>query len=228
MTGISILNSAGSVIIDSSYRSTIYDTRIAIPAAGNNVNTQLTSVGYFNLGLTFGNLSICGYLPTAMHHSGNMIHWLQLNQDKWAFPGAQMFMPSSGYIVKSSRTKAITSGYLDVYATDGKTLLWSAVSAATMPRVIGYLDIPANFDLDGATYTKTLGTANPYFLLSGFPGNLSDDGQTVGYSGMLIKITKSGANFVASVRWVQQYQWSWAQLLKSQGYRIPYAIFPNL
>lgn len=225
--GIQIFNSAGAVIIDSNYRSTMYESRTVIPGAGANINTTVHEVGATDLNMVFGNSKVLGWIPDSLHNSGS-IHWFQLNQDKWAFPGAKMFMPSSGAIVKSSRTIPIASGYLDVFAADGKTLLWSAVSAATMPRVIGYLDIPANFNLDTTTYTKTLGTLNPYFLMAGFPGNFSDDGTVVGYSGLVIKITKSGANFVANVRWVQEHQWTWAELLRSQGYRIPYAIFPNI
>ncbi|MGQ0422444.1 hypothetical protein ACT4US_31230, partial [Bacillus sp. HC-Mk] len=62
-------------------------------------------------------------------------------------------------------------------------IIWSAVSASKMPRVVGFFDVPANYDLQNNTFSITPGF-NPWILVNNCPGNLSDDGETVGYSGL--------------------------------------------
>ncbi|MCP5581319.1 hypothetical protein NL290_27960, partial [Klebsiella pneumoniae] len=83
----------------------------------------------------------------------------------------------------------VESGYLDVMNGNGD-LIWSAKSASRVPRVRGFIDLPANSPVDSQIVSFSPGF-NPWILMNMVPGNISDDGESTGYSGLLIKWTGS-------------------------------------
>jgi hypothetical protein len=114
------------------------------------------------------------------------------------------------------------SGYLDVFDTGGN-LIWSAASASKMPRVVGFFDVPANYDLQNNTLSVSL-SFNPWILVNNCPGNLSDDGTVTGYSGIVLKWTGSQLQG----RYISKNQRSWSQTFQGRGLRIPIAQFVGI
>ncbi|NKG32505.1 hypothetical protein FVB43_20955 [Erwinia rhapontici] len=157
------------------------------------------------------------------------LQWFRFNEGGQAMFSAgtgPYISPGAGIIVRANTKVPIVSGYRNVYSSKGE-LVWSAVSAALTPRVIGFFDIPAGIDIDnGRVYSQNIGTGR-FILSSMSPGNISaGDGEAspAAWSGLLFRF--SGG--VLSTTWVTKYQNSWAGTLKPYGLRIPYAIFPNL
>jgi hypothetical protein len=58
-------------------------------------------------------------------------------------------------MIRTARNIGMQSGYLDVFDSSG-SLIWSAASASSMPRVVGFFDVPANYDLQNNTLAINL------------------------------------------------------------------------
>mgnify|MGYP004728819391 CR=1 FL=1 len=129
-------------------------------------------------------------------------------------------MPNSGRFMTSSHTAGITSGFLDVMDASGN-LVWSAASAGSMPRIQGFFSVAAGVDLS-KTVTVTSPVANPWFCWSQCPGNVSDDGTVLGYSGLVIK-RNSSTSF--SLQYINQYQKTYTQAMGTHGLQIALATF---
>ena len=127
-----------------------------------------------------------------------------------------------GSMIRTSRSVGMQSGYLDVFDSAGN-LIWSAASASKMPRVVGFFDVPANYDLQNNTFAVNL-SFNPWILVNNCPGNLSDDGTVVGYSGIVLKWTGSQLQG----RYITKNQRNWSQTLQGRGLRIPIAQFVGI
>lgn len=213
MSGFEIFNEHGKLTIDSSNRSTLfYDLR------ATGITFDKSS---FSISSPFGNGSTLGYIPTTLWNDGNL-RWLQLSPGKYGMPGANLLEDNAGNIIRTSRYLNMQSGYLDVFDASG-ALIWSALSASQMPRVMSFIDIPAGYDLQNNTAVFTLGF-NPWILVNACPGNASDDGTGVGYSGLLIKWTGSQLQ----VRYVSKNQKSWSQTFMGYGIRVPLAQFVGI
>lgn len=209
--GIEIYNSAGKLIIDSNNKHTVVSTL-------KNVTT-VTDTGYYVLSTNFGNGSNLGFLPYQFLPEG-MLRWGQLNSGQWCFPGASMWAANSGRFMISDKNGSISSGYLDVFNSSG-TLIWSAASAGSMPRIVDFMEIPAGTNLQGVTYSKTL-SYNPWFLQNSCPGNLSDDGEVTGYSGVCLKWTGTQLQ----VTYICSKQTAYTSTpLYTYGLKIPLAVF---
>ncbi|MGQ7172706.1 hypothetical protein ACUOCP_46010, partial [Escherichia sp. R-CC3] len=76
------------------------------------------------------------------------------------------------------------------------------------------------YDLQNNTFSITPGF-NPWILVNNCPGNLSDDGETVGYSGLALKWTGSQLQG----RYISSNQRNWSQTMQGRGLRIPIARF---
>ncbi|HHR0152988.1 TPA: hypothetical protein ACSXT8_004884 [Escherichia coli] len=215
MSGFEVYNSAGALTIDSTNKSILTG---AVKAMGT-----LTDQGYYT-GFTcaFGNGGALGFLPLATIVNRNTTqYWFQIQKDGgWCFPGAELFQPGIGRFMTSTHTATPTSGYLDVFNASG-TLIWSAASAATMPRIQGFFTVPAATDLSTAI-TVTSPVANPWFCWSQCPGNLSDDGETIGYSGIVIR-RNSSTSF--SLQYVSKNQKTYRQAMGNNGFQIALATF---
>lgn len=211
MSGFEAYNSAGKIMVDSNNRSTsIYDLRDMGP---------VTDKGTIIVTSAFGNGTTLGYINSQLWNDGGSLRWMQMNAGRYGMPGADFFEDYSGRIMRTRRDSAIESGYLDVFNAAG-SLVWSAVTAAKVPRVIDFLDIPSGFDLVNNTYVKSL-SFSPWILINACPGNVTYDGETTGYSGIMIKW--DGSNLLA--RYVSKLQKTWAQTFQNSGLRIPLAVF---
>ncbi|HDR2410165.1 TPA: hypothetical protein QCH83_002322, partial [Enterobacter bugandensis] len=136
--------------------------------------------------------------------------------------GADLLEDNAGSMIRTSRNVGMQSGYLDVFDSAGN-LIWSAASASKMPRVVGFFDVPANYDLQNNTFAINL-SFNPWILVNNCPGNLSDDGTVVGYSGIVLKWTGSQLQG----RYITKNQRNWSQTLQGRGLRIPIAQFVGI
>lgn len=215
MSGFEVYNSDGALTIDSTNKS--------ILTGGVKAMGTLTDQGYYT-GFTcaFGNGGALGSLNANIITNRNTTqYWFQIQTNGgWCFPGAGMFQPGIGRFMTSSQTGTISSGYLDVYNASG-SLVWSAVSAATMPRIRDFFTVPAATDLSTAI-TVTTSFADPWFCWSQCPGNLSDDGETIGYSGLVIR-RNSSTSF--SLQYVSKNQKTYRQAMGNNGFSIALASF---
>ncbi|EPE1587081.1 hypothetical protein ACSGVW_001482 [Escherichia coli] len=212
MSGFQCYNSAGKLTIDSDNRAIVMSS---VKAMGS-----LSDIGYYTINSSFGNGSTLGYL--ALNFFPNTgLRWFQLQTNgKYCFPGASMYEAGSGRFMLSNNTTALTSGYLDVRNSAG-TLIWSAASAATMPRIRGFFTIPAGHNL-GTALTLTTPFADPWICISQCPGNISDDGATTGYSGIMIR-RNSSTSF--TLQYVNKNQMTYAQAMGSAQVQIALASF---
>jgi len=210
MSGFEAFNSAGKLTVDGTYKPAMISSYSGFGA--------MTDQGYYQITNPFVDAYSFGYLPKNFYPNPS-VRWVRLSAGKAAFPGADQYMPSSGGMMVSSQNNSVASGYLDVFNSSG-SLIWSAASAASVPRILDFIDIPAGYDLQNNTYSKTL-SFQPWILQNACPGNISDDGDVVGYSGIVVYWTGSAIQ----VRYVVKNQKSYAQVLNSVGLKIPLAYF---
>lgn len=208
--GVEFYNTAGKLMVDGTNKP-------AMISSLSNLGT-MTDQGYYQITNPFVDAYSFGFLPLNFYPQPSA-RWIRLNAGKAAFPGADQFMPSSGQMMISTQNVGVSSGYLDVFNASG-SLIWSAVSAAAVPRIVDFIDIPGGFDLQNNTYSKTL-SFNPWFLSNCLPGNISDDGTVTGYSGVVMYWTGSAIQ----VRYVSKLQNSYSTALGSVGLKIPLATF---
>ncbi|WP_075180600.1 hypothetical protein [Pantoea sp. 1.19] len=213
MSGFEAFNQNGKITIDSNNRSTIFLDRRGV--------SPITDVGAVQVVNPFTDGYSFGFSAQQFWNDGNL-RWLRMNTGKVSMPGADMFEPEAGDMIRTSRNSSIQSGYLDVFDQNGN-IVWSAKSAASMPRIIGFMDIPAGFDLQNNVFSIHPGF-NPWILINSTPGNYSNDGAVSGYSGVVLKW--DGSQLQAS--YVSKNQKSWSQILQSSGLRIPLAKFVGI
>lgn len=215
MSGFEVYNSAGVLTIDSNNKSIMTGS---VKSMGS-----LIDYGYYT-GITcaFGDGGSLGFLNNSIITNRNTTqYWFQLQTDgAWCFPGAELFQPNTGRFMTSNHTTTPTSGYLDVFNTQGQ-LIWSAASAGSMPRIRGFLTVPKSHDLANVI-TLTSPVANPWFCWSQCPGNVSDDGVTLGYSGLVIR-RNSSTSF--SIQYIRQLQRRYTDAMGSNGFSLALATF---
>ncbi|HDC4451919.1 hypothetical protein [Enterobacter kobei] len=212
MSGFQCYNGDGKLTIDSDNRAVVVSQ---VKAMGTLIDT-----GAYRINSSFGDGSTLGFLaPNFFPNTG--LQWFQPQTNgKYCFPGAGMYEASSGRFMISNRTANLTSGYLDVRNSAG-TLIWSAASAGTMPRVRGFFTIPAGHDLSTAL-TLTSPFADPWICISQCVGNVSDDGTVTGYSGILIK-RNSSTSF--TLQYTNRFQMTYPQAMGSAQVQIALASF---
>lgn len=212
--GFEVYNDAGALQLDSENKTTLFSDIRDI--------SGLTDIGYYAIDNPFGGKYPFGFLKPADTPTPGYLHWFRLNAGAFAMPGAWSFQNNSGQIIRTTRNLSVESGYLDVMNGIGD-LIWSAKSANRVPRIRGFIDLPANSPVDSQVISFTPGF-NPWILLNATPGNISDDGETVGYSGLLIRWTGSQIQ----VKYARQRQKSFSESFGGRGgLRIPYALFPG-
>ncbi|MDF2784224.1 MAG: hypothetical protein K0S95_759 [Pantoea eucrina] len=212
MSGFQVYNSAGKLTIDSDNRTIAISQQKAM---GN-----LTDVGYYQIQNSLGGEYSMGFLqPNFFPSSG--VRWFQPQTNgAICFPGAYQYTPGSGRFMITSNTNGLASGYLDVHDSSGR-LVWSAASAATMPRIMGFFTISSGYNL-ASPITLTSPIANPWICISQCPGNISDDGSVVGYSGILLR-RNSTTSF--SLQYVNKLQKNYTQAMGGNGFSIALAYF---
>ncbi|HBM7602604.1 TPA: hypothetical protein LZ355_004811 [Enterobacter asburiae] len=213
MSGFEVYNSAGKLLVDSQNRSTLFYDQRSLGA--------VTEKGFYRVDSPFGDGSSLGFTQQQFWNDGNL-RWLQLDANKYGLPGADLLEDNAGRMIRTTRNIGMQSGYLDVFDAGGN-LIWSAASASKMPRVVGFFDVPASYDLQNNTFTINLGF-NPWILVNNCPGNLSDDGGATGYSGIALKWTGSQLQG----RYISKNQRNWSQTLQGRGLRIPIAQFVGI
>lgn len=213
MSGFQSFNTAGAKVVDSDFLGTYY--------RDSKAYSSITDAGYYNINTPIGNGTDMGYV-SGSYPNDSSLQWFKFNNNARGIFGDPYMTANAGRMARTGYDVATTSGYLDVFNASGK-LVWSAVTAAKVPRVTGFFEIPANYDLDNSAYSQSIGT-NTWLLASNCPGNLSTDGVVSGYSGLFFRF--SGETLQAV--WINQNQVSWANTLKPYGLKIPYAILPGL
>lgn len=213
MSGFEVYNSAGKLLVDSQNRSTLFYDQRSLGA--------VTEKGFYRVDSPFGDGSTLGFTQQQFWNDGNL-RWLQLDANKYGLPGADLLEDNAGRMIRTTRNIGMQSGYLDVIDAGGN-LIWSAASASKMPRVVGFFDVPASYDLQNNTFTINLGF-NPWILINNCPGNLSDDGGATGYSGIALRWTGSQLQG----RYISKNQRNWSQTLQGRGLRIPIAQFVGI
>lgn len=215
MSGFQTYNTAGALIVSSDFTGTYLRDSKAYGA--------ITDAGYYSISTPIGNGNDMGYINNPYPADTNLL-WFKFNSGaKIMFNSGQPYgTVNAGTMARTGIDVATTSGYLDVFNASG-ALVWSAVTAAKIPRVQGFFDIPAGYDLDNSPYSQNIGVGT-YLLSSAAPSNLGGDGGTSGYSGLMFAF--SGG--VLSAFWPRRNQNTWAGTMKAYGLRIPYAIIPNI
>jgi hypothetical protein len=145
MSGFEVYNSAGKLLVDSQNRSTFFDQR----SLG-----AVTDKGFYRVDSPFGDGSTLGYTQQQFWNDGTL-RWLKLDVNKYGLPGAELLEDNAGSMIRTTRNIGMQSGYLDVFDSAGN-LIWSAASASKMPRVVGFFDVPANYDLQNNTFVLNL------------------------------------------------------------------------
>ncbi|MCE0491003.1 hypothetical protein LU196_13230 [Pantoea sp. Mb-10] len=186
---------------------------------------DITDVGYYDIKCQLGNSVDMGYVAAAPPIDGSL-KWFKPNEGSRIFfnGDSDWGTQNAGVVARTRSDIVVESGYRDVFNAAGQ-LVWSAVMAAKIPRIVGFFDIPANYPLDSTVYSQNIG-ANTFILVSALSyGNINDDGgSSTGYSGMYFRF--SGG--VLQCQWVSKLQNTWASSLGPYGVRIPYAILPNI
>lgn len=212
--GFEVYNDAGALQIDSENKTTLFSDIRDI--------SGLTDIGYYMIDNPFGGKWPFGFLKMSDWPTPGYLHWFRLNPGAFAMPGALCFQNNSGQIIRTTRNLGVESGYLDVMNGNGE-LIWSAKSANRVPRIRGFIDLPANSPVDNEIISFTPGF-NPWILMNAVPGNISDDGEVTGYSGLLIKWTGSQIQ----VKYTRKLQNRFSEAFGARGgLRIPYALFPG-
>jgi len=210
--GIKIYNTAGALTIDSESRSVVTSQ---LKAMGS-----LSDVGYYQLINSLGGQYTTGMLAQSFFPSSGL-RWFQCTTDgALSFPGALMYTPNTGRFMITSNTNPIQRGYLNAYNASGQ-LTWSDLSASSMPRIMGFFTVPSSHDLSTAL-TLTSPIANPWICVSQCPGNLSDDGSTTGYSGIMIR-RDNASTF--TLQYISKNQNSYRTAMGSNGFSIALAYF---
>lgn len=212
MPGFEVFNNSGSVLINSDQKHTIYHSAF---------NIQVGAVGDYELNTPFGNLHSLGYANDATNRSDGYLHWIQfMSNGAWAFPGSGLFLPGTARVIRTSRNMQFPSGVLDVFDGSGQ-LIWSAVGAASMPRVTGFLEVAGNYPLEGNVVSASPGY-NPFFLWESCMGQMSYDGVAAGYSGNLMRWTGSQLQ----TTWIRRNQRGFNDIFNGRGnMKIPMAKF---
>jgi hypothetical protein len=209
MSGFQTYNTAGALVVSSEHTGTYF--RDFRDYGG------VTDAGYFNINNALGNGTDMGYVASPFEQDQNLLWFKFNNSAKMLFNGGTPYgTANSGRMVRTGLDVGISSGYLDVFDASGK-LVWSAASAAKIPRIIGFYDIPAGYNLDSNVYTQNIGSN--YLLASAACSNVGGDGGTSGYSGLMFRY--SGGNL--SCIWASQNQRTWSQTMINYGLRIPIA-----
>ncbi|MDY0994544.1 hypothetical protein SOM38_10520 [Pantoea agglomerans] len=215
MSGYQVWNSAGALVIDSDFKGTYYQD--AVNYAG------ITDIGYYDISCQLGNSTDMGHVSASVPLDDSLRWFKPNNNAKMFFTGPDWMTANAGSMAHTRSDMPVESGYRDVFNSAGQ-LVWSAVMAAKIPRILGFFDVPANFDLDNTVYSQYIGT-NTWFLISSVPGgNISDDGSVTGFSGPFFRFI----NGTLQCQWVNRNQQAWANTLKPYGMRIPYGILSNL
>ncbi|WP_397321908.1 hypothetical protein [Pantoea agglomerans] len=215
MSGYQVWNSAGALVIDSDFKGTYYQD--AVNYAG------ITDIGYYDISCQLGNSTDMGHVSASVPLDDSLRWFKPNNNAKMLFTGPDWMTGNAGSMARTRSDMPVESGYRDIFNSAGQ-LVWSAVMAAKIPRILGFFDVPANFDLDNTVYSQYIGT-NTWFLISSVPGgNISDDGSVTGFSGPFFRFI----NGTLQCQWVNKNQQAWANTLKPYGMRIPYGILSNL
>lgn len=213
MSGFEVYNGSGKLLVDSQNRSTLFfDQRLM---------GTVTDKGFYRVDSPFGDGSTLGHTQQQFWNDGSL-RWLQLDANKYGLPGANLLEDNAGRMIRTARNIGMQSGYLDVFDSSG-SLIWSAASASSMPRVVGFFDVPANYDLQNNTLAINL-TFNPWILINNCPGNITTDGTVGGYSGIVLKWTGSQLQG----RYISKNQRSWSQTIQGRGLLIPIAQFVGI
>lgn len=212
MSGFEVFNDSGATLINSDQKHTIFDS-IYTP--------RFLNTGDYNLSTKFGNISELAYLNQLDIRKDGFLHWVQFTgNNQWGFPGSDMFKPGSIRVIRTSRNKALQSGYLDVFDSGGG-LIWSALSASTMPRILGFIEAAGNYDLTNNIVSVTPGF-NPFFLWDACAGAMDTDGVASGYTGNLMRWTGSQLQMT----WISSKQRTFNEIFNGRGsLKIPYARF---
>lgn len=215
MSGYQVFNSSGALVIDSDYKGTYYRDTVNY--------TSITDIGYYNITCQLGNSNDMGHANASVPVDDNLRWFKPNNNARMFFTGPDWVTANAGSMARSRSDMPVESGYRDIFNSAGQ-LVWSAVMAAKIPRILGFFDVPANFDLDNSVYSQAIGN-DSWILVSSVPGgNISDDGSGTGFSGPFFRFQ----NGTLQCQWVNKLQQSWASTLRPYGMRIPYGVFSNL
>lgn len=206
--GFQAYNSAGVLQIDGTYKPAMIGTYKAI--------SGLTDYGYYQIPNPFGGDYTFGFLPQNFY-SNPSCRFVRLAAGQYAMLGADLYSANAGAMMMCTQNQGVSSGYCDVFNGSG-ALIWSAVSAASVPRLMDIVTIPPGYDLQANTYSVSL-SYQPWIMSNCLPGNISDDGTVTGYSGVIVNWTGSQLQF----RYVSKLQNSYSTALGSYGLRIPLA-----
>lgn len=212
--GFNAFNTAGAVTIDS-----------ALPYTRKNKEQVIGAIvpSHYNFTTPWGTYNgTMGAVPGVNTGRSETLTWLKLNTGGVAFPAVGGFTANSGRIIQTSKIGTPISGYLDVYNELGQ-LVWSAASAATTPRLQGVIELGVNTPIDNQDYSVSM-RESPYILLNNFIGEISDDGEVVGWSGVMVRWTGTHLQF----RWARQNQPAFSSYGAGRGgMALPYAYFAN-
>lgn len=216
---IQFRNAAGAITVDANQKGTYFrDTFTA---------TGITDKGYYQIKNSLGGAGDMGFMVNAPKLDDHL-QWFRFNNNAKYMPMISSYMggglatQNAGVLARTHFNAPISGGYINVWNAAGQ-LIWSDQAAAKIPRIVGFLTIPPNFDLDNQVYQQNIGL-DKWLLVSMCQGNISDDGMVTGYSGLFFRML----NGTLQVQWNSKLQKTWAQTFKATGLRIPFAIFPNL
>lgn len=214
MSGFQSFNQYGALQIDGTNKSvstSVYLGRLGVIDVGSVV---------FVGGTAFGNGTALGWLTNPLPSYGTN-WWRPTVNGAWAMPGSGLFTPNSGDFMNSSARNSLQSGICDVFSPSGE-LVWSAVSAGSMPRIQGFITVPAGQNL-ASMMQITSPIPNPWICISQCPGESSEAGEgTGGYSGVIIRRVNE---ITFQIQYINRFQKNYSQAMGGLEYKICLASF---
>ncbi|MBS0855999.1 MULTISPECIES: hypothetical protein [unclassified Tatumella] len=176
MAGIVIRNKDGNVSISSDNPTYNYYFKTDIggnfaPGEGDGAGDDFMpspftgGVRYGSFNSYSGSSAIRQYAYTDEYSNLSQLIWFNLFDGFEAAPGGY-FQRDSGALLFTKQAIPEKGKYLNVYDANG-TLIWTAESCATMPRIIGELFIPPDINLNSEISFYNI-PKDIYFLVSPF------------------------------------------------------------
>lgn len=219
MSTIQLRNSANAITVDSDNKAAHYRDHVSY--------STISDKGYYVIPNKLGGTGDMGFSLQGYKADDNL-QWFRFNNNAKAFfainqyLGGGLVTQNAGVMARTHFALPVAKGYINIWNAKGE-LIWSDAQAAKIPRILGFITIPPNFDLDNNVYQQNIGL-DKFILTNMCPAELSDDGTVAGWSGLFFRMV----NGTIQVQWVRKNQKSWAETFKATGMKIPYAIFPNL
>lgn len=219
MSGFQTRNVNNAVVLDSELSPIYYYDR-------RDYGSAVIDWGSYEGNTPLGNINqLVTPQGVIMQDSPGLLRWIRLNEGKRALPTASQYDRDAGTVVRTTADRSgVRSGYLDIFNAQGQ-LIWSAVQAQSVPRILGSVVVPAGFDLWGSFYSHYVGFS-PFILESNCFGTTSVDGETLRVEGIMLRYDSGYIRVAAVDRGASSG--NFRKMVNRRGISIPYAVFSGI